>query len=94
MPGSEIPIPAQPSYIFRGHSAQIHSLTFWRRNSRLVAGDADGWIVLWNVATRRPTAVWKAHKASILTVELWGDERLISYDFAPFLGSRLSAIIL
>jgi WD40 repeat protein len=70
--------PAQPSYIFRGHTSQIHALRFWRENSRLIAGDADGWIVLWNLITRRPSAVWKAHTASILTIETWGDDKLIT----------------
>lgn len=93
MAGTEIPIPApQPKYIFRGHNTQIHALRFCRNNSRLIAGDADGWIVLWNIATRRPSAVWRAHKASILAVEPWGDDRLISYDF--YVALRVSDYML
>lgn len=69
--------PAQPAYILRGHAAQIHSTTFIRSNSRLVTGDADGWIVLWSLATKRATAVWRAHEAAILGVCEWG-ERLIT----------------
>lgn len=60
--------PATPAYIFRGHSSPIHALRFYRNNLRLISGDADGWIVIWNVVTKRPVAVWKAHEGAILTV--------------------------
>ena len=58
--------PAQPTYIFRGHGAQIHALHFLRRNTRLVSGDADGWVVMWNLVNRRPVAVWRPHQGAIL----------------------------
>lgn len=37
--------PAQPTYVLRGHSAQIHAVHFSRQNSRLISADADGWVV-------------------------------------------------
>jgi WD40 repeat protein len=70
--------PAQPAYILRGHGAQIHSTTFIRSNSRLVTGDADGWIVLWNMATKRAAAVWQAHGGAILGLAAWGQNSLIT----------------
>jgi len=70
--------PAQPAYILRGHAAQIHSTTFIRANSRLVTGDADGWIVLWNMATKRPAAVWRAHEGAILGSAEWDQNVLIT----------------
>jgi WD40 repeat protein len=70
--------PAQPAYILRGHSTQIHSTEFMRSNSRLVTGDADGWIVVWGLAIKRPVAVWKAHEGTILGARAWGDGRLIT----------------
>jgi ASTRA-associated protein 1 len=70
--------PAQPAYIFRGHAAQIHSTTFIRANSRLVTGDADGWIVLWSMATKRAAAVWRAHEGAILASAEWGQDALIT----------------
>jgi WD40 repeat protein len=73
--------PAQPVYILRGHSASIHAVLFIRSNSRLITADAEGWIVLWNVSTRRPVAVWKAHEASILGAAPWGDDRIITWVF-------------
>lgn len=71
--------PAQPAYILRGHGSQIHATAFVRSNTRLVTGDADGWIVLWSLAIKRPSAVWKAHDGSILGASAWGDEQLITH---------------
>jgi len=70
--------PAAPAYILRGHGSQVHTTAFIRSNSRLVTGDADGWIVLWSLAIKRPVAVWKAHEGSILGASAWGDEKLIT----------------
>ncbi|KAF2659207.1 WD40 repeat-like protein [Lophiostoma macrostomum CBS 122681] len=71
--------PAQPSYIFRGHAAHIHSVQIVRRNSRLVTGDADGWVVYWNLESKRPVAVWKAHDAAILGTAEWGSDKLVTH---------------
>ncbi|ELR09811.1 ASTRA complex subunit [Pseudogymnoascus destructans] len=71
--------PPEATYIFRGHAAQIHSTQFIRGNTRLVTGDAEGWIVVWGLASRRSTAVWRAHKAAILGVAEWGSDRLITH---------------
>jgi len=57
---------AQPTYIFRGHGAQIHALHFLRHNTRLLSGDADGWVVMWNLVNRRPVVVWRPHQGAIL----------------------------
>lgn len=76
--------PAQPVYVLRGHSAQIHALLFTRGNERLVTADADGWVVMWNVATRRPVSVWKAHEGAVMNVAEWGG-RLLTFVF-PLLG--------
>jgi WD40 repeat protein len=65
--------PAQPSYVFRGHQSAIHSVQVVRQNSRLVTGDADGWIVFWKLESKRPVAVWKAHDAAILGTGEWLD---------------------
>jgi WD40 repeat protein len=70
--------PAQPVYILRGHSSQIHALHFYKNNLRLLTGDTDGWVVIWDMAIRRPIAVWRAHEKSILTLQHWGDEKVIT----------------
>ncbi|KAF2813097.1 WD40 repeat-like protein [Mytilinidion resinicola] len=71
--------PAQPSYIFRGHTAHVHAVLFVRQNTRLLSGDADGWVVLWKLASKRPVAVWKAHDGAILGFAEWGPEKLITH---------------
>lgn len=66
--------PAQPSYILRGHTAQIHAVHFFRQNLRLLTGDADGWVVLWSLPIKRPVAVWRAHdSATVLGIGHWGE---------------------
>jgi len=69
---------AQPSYILRGHVAQIHSVRFARHNTRLLTGDAEGWIVYWKVETKRALAVWKAHEGPILDTSEWTYEKIIT----------------
>ncbi len=75
---SSILPPAQPSYILRGHVAQIHSVEFVRQNTRLVTGDADGWIVYWKLETKRALAVWKAHDGPILGTAAWAHDKIIT----------------
>ncbi|KAF2721546.1 WD40 repeat-like protein [Polychaeton citri CBS 116435] len=72
------PVP-QPSYILRGHNAQVHAATFMQQNSRLLTGDAGGWVVVWNLAIKRPVAVWKAHSNSILGIAAWGDDKVLTH---------------
>ncbi|KAF1814149.1 WD40 repeat-like protein [Eremomyces bilateralis CBS 781.70] len=76
--GQPLP-PPQPAYIFRGHTAATHCVRFIRSNERLLSGDADGWVVSWDLATKRATAVWKAHEGSILGLDPWGCERIITH---------------
>ncbi|OAT04560.1 WD repeat protein, variant [Blastomyces gilchristii SLH14081] len=61
--------PATPLYILRGHGSPIHALHFYSMNSRLISGDSDGWVVVWNMSTKRAVASWKAHESAVLGVE-------------------------
>ncbi|KAH8728698.1 WD40-repeat-containing domain protein [Phaeosphaeriaceae sp. PMI808] len=70
--------PAQPYYILRGHASQIHSVQFVRQNTRLLTGDADGWVVYWRLESKRPLAVWKAHDGAILGTDEWGRDKFIT----------------
>ncbi|OQO09318.1 hypothetical protein B0A48_04716 [Cryoendolithus antarcticus] len=73
--------PAQPKYVLRGHTAQVHAVRFLRCNSRLLTGDANGWVILWDVPIKRPVAVWRAHAQTILGVGVWGEveEKVITH---------------
>ncbi|KHJ34389.1 putative wd domain-containing protein [Erysiphe necator] len=70
--------PPQPTYILRGHGSQIHKVTFIRSNARLVTGDVEGWVVIWDLAIKRPTAVWRAHQAPILGLNDWNFDKIIT----------------
>jgi ASTRA-associated protein 1 len=73
----ELP-PPQPQYVFRGHTASIHAVVFLRDNTRILTGDADGWVVLWSLTTKRPRAVWQAHQGPILRLAEWSPDRIIT----------------
>ncbi|KXJ89162.1 WD40-repeat-containing domain protein [Microdochium bolleyi] len=71
--------PPTPKSVLRGHESQVHAAAFVRNNQRLATGDADGFVVLWDLATRRPRAVWRAHTSAILGIASWGCDRLITH---------------
>lgn len=58
--------PATPTYILRGHAAPIHALHLFAGNLRLISGDSEGWIVVWDMVSKRPVASWKAHGGAVL----------------------------
>jgi WD40 repeat protein len=70
--------PVQPKTVLRGHKAQVHAAAFIRHNERLVTGDAEGFIVVWDLTIMRPRAVWKAHGNAILGVAEWAEDRVIT----------------
>lgn len=61
--------PATPVYILRGHATPVHALHIFHHNLRLLSGDANGWIVIWDLVTKRPVTVWKAHEGAVLEVK-------------------------
>ena len=72
--------PPQPSYIFRGHASAVHAVRFSPFNHRLLTGDADGWVVSWSLATKRPEASWRAHSNAVLGLAWWDADTVITYD--------------
>ncbi|KAL7795137.1 WD40-repeat-containing domain protein [Trichoderma ceciliae] len=68
-----------PKAILRGHKAQVHATTFVRHNERLATGDAEGWVVLWDLTIMRPRAVWRAHENAILDIRGWGRDKIITH---------------
>ena len=71
--------PPTPKSILRGHKAQVHAVSFIRNNERLVTGDADGFLVAWDLTIMRPRAVWQAHENAILGIAGWGNDRIITH---------------
>ncbi|KAL8996852.1 MAG: hypothetical protein Q9169_003754 [Polycauliona sp. 2 TL-2023] len=76
---TELLPPAQPSFVLRGHSAQVHAVHFIPGNTRLLSADAEGWLVSWNLASKRPAAVWRAHSTAVLGIGSWGRDRIITH---------------
>lgn len=60
--------PATPVYVLRGHASPIHALNICNQNQRLISGDANGWLVVWDLVTKRPVSTWKAHAGAVLEV--------------------------
>ncbi|KTW27118.1 uncharacterized protein T551_03112 [Pneumocystis jirovecii RU7] len=69
----------RPLYIFRGHEVQISYIHFFKKNKNLATCDANGWVIIWNVFTRRPIIVWRAHLDSVLTCHYWNDNYFITH---------------
>ncbi|KAL1918090.1 uncharacterized protein VTP21DRAFT_3356 [Calcarisporiella thermophila] len=57
-----------PSYVFRGHTSQVNTILFTNDNRNLISGDADGYIIVWNLKTRRPLHRFRGHEDSIIAV--------------------------
>lgn len=67
-----------PKNILRGHKDAVHAATFLRQNERLATGDADGYVVLWDLVIMRPRVVWRAHENAILGIRGWGDDKVVT----------------
>lgn len=72
-------VPPQPKAILRGHKSQVHAAAFVRFNERLLTGDADGFVVAWDLTIMRPRAVWQAHANAILGISGWGADKVITH---------------
>lgn len=72
-------VPPQPKAILRGHKVQVHAATFIRSNERLLTGDADGFVVAWDLTIMRPRGVWQAHENAILGISEWGTNKVITH---------------
>ncbi|KAK1831841.1 ASTRA-associated protein 1 [Podospora conica] len=71
--------PAHPKSILRGHKTSVHAAAFIRGNERLLTGDADGFVIVWDLTILRPRAVWQAHDGAILGFSSWGPDRIITH---------------
>lgn len=72
-------VPPQPKAVLRGHKTQVHAATFIRSNERLLTGDADGFVVAWDLTIMRPRGVWQAHDNAILGISGWGTDKVITH---------------
>ncbi|EEB09572.1 astra associated protein 1 A [Schizosaccharomyces japonicus yFS275] len=56
-----------PFFVLRGHLSSVTSLSFVS-DGILYSGDANGWMICWDLSVMRPTHIWRAHTKSILGV--------------------------
>jgi WD40 repeat protein len=76
-----------PRSILRGHKAQVHAAVFIRGNKRLVTGDAEGFVIVWDLTILRARAVWKAHQKAILGIREWGTDKIITFVIPTILAT-------
>ena len=53
-------------YILRGHQEAISAVQLFSENLRLVSGDANGCVIIWDLVIKRPIVSWKPHGGAIL----------------------------
>lgn len=56
----------QKAFSLRGHSASVACVCAW--GGRVVSADRLGEVIVWDLATRRATARWRAHEGHILSM--------------------------
>ncbi|RKP27250.1 hypothetical protein SYNPS1DRAFT_21175 [Syncephalis pseudoplumigaleata] len=56
-----------PSFVLRGHEAQVTSLAFDDAGTRLYSGDVDGVVLAWDLRTRRPIRHMQVHAGGVRT---------------------------
>ncbi|RCH80524.1 ASTRA complex subunit, partial [Rhizopus stolonifer] len=71
-------LPPPPEYVFREHKATVNHVHIFDRDQHFASCDAEGWVVVWKMKTRRPISKWKAHKESCLKVTTIENHTLIS----------------
>jgi hypothetical protein len=62
----------------------------------LCSGDADGWIAITDLVSRRALAFWRAHEDGVLGIEQLAGERIITCDLSdalPAVASRHDMIL-
>eukprot|EP01080_Neovahlkampfia_damariscottae_P002474 gene2474-3183_t len=69
-------IPFSPTSILRGHTSEITTVTFVQE--KLISGDVEGNVHLWNLKTRRTEVKIKPH-THILTIEKMKENKFLTH---------------
>lgn len=57
----------QQEFTLKGHGVLVTASCVFSEDT-LVSGDENGWIIQWNMFTRRPTGVWRGHQERIISI--------------------------
>lgn len=72
-----------PLFTLRGHLSNVVNVEVCYLKGPsdliLVTGDEAGWIIWWNLGTKRPLAVWKGHDSIIVTLKIIEENLLLSH---------------
>lgn len=60
----------------RAHQATVTSVGFHTSGLWLFSGDEKGWVVWWDLLSKRPKAIWRAHDLALLAVKYLGSSEL------------------
>jgi WD40 repeat protein len=67
------------SAVLRTHAYSVTSVDF-NGGCELVSGDEGGWVFVWSLVTRRPTAVFRAHEKAVIKVQWFNSgDRVITH---------------
>lgn len=71
--------PPLPLFTLRGHKASINAVVFLEGDIKLVSGDSEGSLIVWNVESRRiETSNRKAHERGVLSLQVMSDGKILS----------------
>lgn len=62
--------------ILRTHAYNVTSVDF-NGKCEVVSGDEGGWVFVWSLVTRRPTAVFRAHAKAVIKVQWFSSENRV-----------------
>ncbi|KAK6456316.1 G-protein beta subunit-like protein containing WD repeats [Scheffersomyces xylosifermentans] len=75
------PIDPVPVFTLRYHETSISNVVpsyVWNKHC-LVSTDTKGWIVIWNINSKRPIKKWRGHNETILTVRFVNETDLMTH---------------
>lgn len=77
-----LPTPAPADSSSSATRSSSSSRTARTRPALLCSGDADGWVAITDLQSRRALCIWQAHTDGVLGIEQWDGSKLITYALA------------
>ena len=78
MNATNLPTPI-PFATLRGHIVPVNTIDFSNENNhRLYSGDLEGNVFVWDVLLLKKIEDWKAHEATVLTVQSISAQKVVT----------------